>query len=290
MSAIASLWRTGRPRFPAYLSDGRGRDYYIKYTNGGYWENQFKVKKKPDYERPRYSNFHTLFHQAAPFKYWGNGNGRETYVLQKNGLFREEKPLCAYKLSDFLRNNQVLKGKSLTQKSRLFMSLSERKYNDELRAVEKKLIKRLYTIPMRNKKQKKLKIGDGFYPGSSENWQVGGLEYYEPKTEMGMGKTYTTFPKMNINEGQEEKKDGKNENKIHKHLNIETSPELATQNFRNKIKDSDILKVCQTDYHRNQKNFIKFNEPEFNRTVNAPFHFKPKPKQMNTISGYEYKE
>ena len=144
---MSSLWRTERPRFPLYSPDGRGRDYYIKYDNGGYWADQFQLRKHPDYERCRYSNFHTLFHQAAPFKYWGNGHGRETYILQTNGLFHEQKPLCAYKLTDFLRNT---KSKSLfnNYKKKLFMSVSEKRYNNELRQIEKKLIKRLYTEPM----------------------------------------------------------------------------------------------------------------------------------------------
>ena len=43
---MASLWRTQRPRFTLYQSDGLGRDYYIKYTNGGFWENQFVISKK----------------------------------------------------------------------------------------------------------------------------------------------------------------------------------------------------------------------------------------------------
>ena len=72
---MSTLWRTERPRFPLYSPDGRGRDYYIKFDNGGYWAEQFQLRKIPDYERPHYRNFHTLFHQAAPFKYWGNGHG-----------------------------------------------------------------------------------------------------------------------------------------------------------------------------------------------------------------------
>ena len=121
---MSSLWRTERPRFPLYSPDGRGRDYYIKFDNGGYWAEQFQLKKIPDYERPRYSNFHTLFHQAAPFKYWGNGHGRETYILQTNGLFHEQKPLCAYKLSDFLRDNKT---NTLLNnyKKKIFLSVSE---------------------------------------------------------------------------------------------------------------------------------------------------------------------
>ena len=171
---MSSLWRTERPRFPLYSPDGRGRDYYIKFDNGGYWAEQFQLRKIPDYERPHYKNFHTLFHQAAPFKYWGNGHGRETYILKTNGLFHEQKPLCAYKLIDFLRDNET---NSLFNKYKknLFISVSEKKYNNELRRIEKKLIKRLYTEPINNKKSLK----------QSRN--------YDGPLEEQMGKTVTGF-------------------------------------------------------------------------------------------------
>ena len=105
---MASLWRTQRPRFTLYQSDGLGRDYYIKYTNGGFWENQFVISKKPDYIRNKYNNFHSLFHMAAPFKYWGDGSGRENYILKCNGFYHDQKPLCSYELTDFLRNGKKL--------------------------------------------------------------------------------------------------------------------------------------------------------------------------------------
>jgi hypothetical protein len=151
---MSSLWRTERPRFPLYLSDGRGRDYYISYNNGGYWDSQFHIFKKPDYIRQRYSNFYTLFHPAAPFKYWGNGNGRETYILFANGLFKNPKSLASYKLSDFLRNSTSPSG---TQKN-IYLSCSEKKYNKKLRELEKDLVNRLYKKQM--KKNKKLKINN----------------------------------------------------------------------------------------------------------------------------------
>ena len=153
---MTSLWRTQRPRFPLYISDGCGRDYYIKFDNGGYWSTQFSLKKKPDYERPLYKNFHTLYHQAAPFKYWGNGHGRETYILKTNGLFHDQKPLCSYSLSDFLRGGVFSNKNNFRRK--LFLSVSEKKYNNELRKFEKKLTKRLYTEPINLKKMLKKKI------------------------------------------------------------------------------------------------------------------------------------
>ena len=147
---MANLWRTQRPRFPLYQSDGFGRDYYIKYTNGGYWENQFNLTKKPDYERPRYRNFHSLYHMAAPFKYWGDGSGRENYILKCNGFHHDQKPLCSYQLTDFLRNSKAPRN----LKKKVYLSVSENRYYQKLRNLEKKLVKRLYTDPMKAKKSR----------------------------------------------------------------------------------------------------------------------------------------
>ena len=151
---MANLWRTQRPRFPLYQSDGLGRDYYIKYTNGGFWENQFVISKKPDYVRNKYNNFHSLFHMAAPFKYWGDGSGREHYILKCNGLYHDQKPLCSYTLTDFLRNGKNIQGTPDMSRKKIYFSLSEIKYNQQLRNLEKKLVKRLYTDPLQKKKKK----------------------------------------------------------------------------------------------------------------------------------------
>jgi len=150
---MASLWRTQRPRFPQYISDGNGRDYYIKFNNAGYWEGQFKVFKKPDYEYPKYSNYHSLFHQTAPFKYYASGNGRETYIINSGGLYHDQRPLASYKLDDFLRGSKTMENMENSKPSRRrYLSLGEKKYNSQLKSLEKNLIKRLYKIPKKNKK------------------------------------------------------------------------------------------------------------------------------------------
>ena len=150
---MANLWRTQRPRFPLYQSDGLGRDFYIKYTNGGFWEDQFVISKKPDYIRPKYNNFHSLFHMAAPFKYWGDGSGREHYILKCNGLFHAQKSLCSFSLTDFLRNGKNINGMPDNFRKKVYKSLSEIKYNQKLRNLEKKLVYRLYTEPTKKKKK-----------------------------------------------------------------------------------------------------------------------------------------
>ena len=122
---MANLWRTQRPRFPLYQSDGLGRDYYIKFTNGGFWEDQFVLSKKPDYIRPKYNNFHSLFHMAAPFKYWGDGSGRENYILKCNGFIHDQKPLCSYTLTDFLRNGKKYMERAINENEIYDMFLND---------------------------------------------------------------------------------------------------------------------------------------------------------------------
>ena len=155
---MANLWRTQRPRFPLYQSDGFGRDYYIKYTNGGYWENQFYLRKKPDLERHRYNNFHSLYHLAAPVKYFANGSGRENYILQFNGFHHDQKPLCSYQLTDFLRNERYIKLSPAHLKKKAYLSVAENRYNKKLKSLEKQLVKRLYIDPMKEKEKKKQQL------------------------------------------------------------------------------------------------------------------------------------
>ena len=182
---MASLWRTQRPRFPQYISDGNGRDYYIKYNNAGYWESQFKVYKKPDYEYPKYSNYHSLFHQAAPFKYYATGNGRETYIINAGGLYHDQKPLACYKLDDFLRESKTMENVSKFQSKRRYLSLGEKKYNKQLKSLEKNMINRLYKIPKKNQK----------------NEETGTLPNLEVKKEFDMGDNLkNSNVKLNITE------------------------------------------------------------------------------------------
>ena len=147
---MAAIWRTERPRFPRYVSDGRGRDYYIMFNNGGYWENQFKLLKKPDYDYPKYNNHYSLFHQAAPFKYTPSGHGRENYIINSMGLCHDQRPLASYNLEEFLRSSPD--NKYLSRNN--FLSRDQKKYNSRLFSLEKQLVNRLYKVPMKIKKEK----------------------------------------------------------------------------------------------------------------------------------------
>ena len=294
---MSSLWRTERPRFPLYSPDGRGRDYYIKFDNGGYWAEQFHLRKVPDYERPRYRNFHTLFHQAAPFKYWGNGHGRETYILQTNGLFHEQKPLCAYKLSDFLRDSDR---NSLfnNYKKKLFMSVSEKKYNNELRRIEKKLIKRLYIQPMNIKKslsksrnceleEQMYKTSNGF---NSNKFKTEVFKTMDEEESIKLSNNYQNNDKNENYLTPRNNKDirfSKTCENFHKkkfksrNLNIKTDEDfdfkITNKTFK---KLFDYNKICSTLNYVKPKNDLRFIDPrsKYNRKMKVLFNFKPKPR------------
>ena len=304
---MSSLWRTERPRFPLYSPDGRGRDYYIKFDNGGYWAEQFQLRKIPDYERPHYRNFHTLFHQAAPFKYWGNGHGRETYILKTNGLFHEQKPLCAYKLIDFLRDNQTSTLFNKYKKN-LFMSVSEKKYNNELRRIEKKLIKRLYTEPMNIKKslQKSrnsdLTLDDQMrktYTGFNlkDNKELNNCQDENSKAnEHDFAKTTNNWNNQDTKFKSLDSKYKHRNIKFNKTCNNFYNKNSNAKDLKIKIDDTndsfhfnvtnrtfkkffDYNKICSTIGYIKPENDLRYIDPrsKYNRTMKVTFNF-PKPK------------
>lgn len=149
-----SLYRTARPRWTLYSSDGRGRDNYISYNNGGFWKlNQYAIRLKPKYDYNRYSNFHSLYHFAAPFKYYSDGQCRDSYIVAGTGLSHDTKPLCQYQLTDFLRS-----GENWRPKRPLYKSLAEKRINMQIKEIEKRMIYRLYTKPLLIKKEKERKM------------------------------------------------------------------------------------------------------------------------------------
>ena len=147
---VSSLYRTFRPSFNAYNSNGEGRDIYIQYNNGGFW----KMDILPGQNITKYSNqsnyrFRSLNHRAAPFKYQTDGSGRDSYISFNDGGLRiNTKPLTNYHLSDFLRqdNNNLLEwnktGSNWNKKK--YLSKAEIKYNKLIKNIEKGVVDRLY--------------------------------------------------------------------------------------------------------------------------------------------------
>jgi len=246
---MANLWRTQRPRFPLYQSDGLGRDFYIKYTNGGFWEDQFVLSKKPDYIRPKYNNFHSLFHMAAPFKYWGDGSGRENYILKCNGFIHDQKPLCSYSLTDFLRNGINFQGVPDNFGKKLYLSLAEIKYNQQLKNLQKKLVKRLYTEPMKKRKKIKIEIDDTIKD-----------KYGNPLKNFGY-QTCSNFSSSNRNVNSLDDKENnlfknKRENSYDNKI-LKNSKTLENNTLLNKIKNN--MKIKNYKNYANTLNTLDLN-------------------------------
>ncbi len=241
---MANLWRTERPRFPLYQSDGLGRDYYIKYTNGGYWENQFVLTKKPDYERPRYNNFHSLYHMAAPFKYWGNGSGRENYILKCNGFHHDQKPLCSYQLTDFLRNNLNSKGIPENYRRKIYFSVSEARYNQKLKNLEKQLVKRLYTEPMKQRRKKKEMMAE------EENKELNNNKIAK------YAKTFSNFSRNKENNYDRYNTELNGNNIIKQKIKIKNNISLDANNWRNKYKNKMSLNNFHTVENKKYDNTL----------------------------------
>ena len=154
---MSNLWRTKKNRMPIYIADGSGRDFYVKYNNAGYWKENYKVQQKTEYDYPKYNNYHTLYHIPAPVKYFAAGDGRDSYIINSTGMIRDSKPLASYGLNNFLRVNKSVEGHQKNKYKRNYLSESEKRHNNSLQSLEKQLVNRLYNIPMKLNKEKKMK-------------------------------------------------------------------------------------------------------------------------------------
>jgi hypothetical protein len=147
---VSSLYRTFSPTFNAYTVDGAGRDTYIGYNNGGFWNN--RIPPGTPYESTTSASnryrIRNVPKQVAPFKYYSDGSGRDSYILiNSGGLKREAKPLTNYHLKDFLRtpDSCILEYKpSSSSGRRHFVSKKEFEFNEQLRKNQRGIIERLY--------------------------------------------------------------------------------------------------------------------------------------------------
>ena len=63
-----------------YRTDWQGRDRYISYIHAGFWKDKH-METKQKFPHKKFEIFHSLFHHTASFKYYSDGNGRDTYIL-----------------------------------------------------------------------------------------------------------------------------------------------------------------------------------------------------------------
>ena len=178
---VSSLYRTFRPSFNAYNSNGEGRDIYIQYNNGGFWKMDILPGQNIS-QSPAQSNyrFRSLHHRAAPFKYRTDGSGRDSYISCNDGGLRlNSKPLSNYHLSNFLRegNDNLLEwnrtGSNWNKKR--YLSKAEIKHNKLIKKIENGVVDRLY-----NKEKHKF-IKDNFNNDKNQNFFKTENNWFERK-------------------------------------------------------------------------------------------------------------
>ena len=150
--SLNNLGRTAKGNFALYSSDGMGRDGYITYNDGGFWKDNIKIVKiKPDYQKYKYKSFHSLNHFAAPFKYYTDGTGRDSYILhQSDGMIKNFEPLATQNLSKFLRSENK------NYKQKIFLTKYEKDYLNKLRKIQNNVVKRLYYMGIKTYKNNKM--------------------------------------------------------------------------------------------------------------------------------------
>lgn len=143
MRRSANLERTVKTNIILYKTDGMGRDGYITYNNGGFWKKNIKqINLKKDYPRNKYNIFHSLIHQAAPFNYYNDGSGRDTYVANFNsGLVKPFESLANQRLTKFLRRNN---SSSDCTGYKAFLSKSEIENLKKIHKIQNNVTNRLY--------------------------------------------------------------------------------------------------------------------------------------------------
>jgi hypothetical protein len=150
---ISSLYRSFSPRMTLYNTDGNGRDTYINYNNGGFWVQGVKrpmgqkVKQVSEKYKIKYGG-----KNVAPFKYYSDGSGRDSYVIwESGGLKHDFHSLNEFHLKDVLRSPKDCifefnenKARDGSRKKIVYVSKQELEVNDYLKQNQRGIIKRLY--------------------------------------------------------------------------------------------------------------------------------------------------
>ena len=158
-----------KDKYVPYPCDGRGRDRYIGYNNGGFFVKNLSISTNKN-NKDTGTAFDTKINNRYPispsikapnFHYHADGNGRDSYIISNGGgLYYDSKSLNSYKLIDFLRNNEPSYTKSHTiNTENMRCSQMQMRYNKFLREKEKSVINRLYEQEKIKRKNLKISIG-----------------------------------------------------------------------------------------------------------------------------------
>lgn len=94
------------PGIPKYLNDGKGRDTYISFSNGGFSNYPYSNSYKKDFYEISHKNYHADLYMRRPIvKYNMDGNGRD-YFIHQNILSEHCKLKDSSDFPNLLRNGR----------------------------------------------------------------------------------------------------------------------------------------------------------------------------------------
>lgn len=263
---MTSIYRTYKKTHVPYFGDGCGRESYILYNGGGYFPNK-NMLSNPEGSRRTGTNLDTkitykykspFYNKAPNFHYFGNGNGRETYILKNGGgLYYDEKPLNAFKLLDFLRSQEKDK---IMNNEKIIVSKSAAKYNKILKLKEKDIINRLY-------EKEKAKFIRPRPIETEANVRYNTIDHCEseclPKLNMSRNDTYQNNT-LGLNIDQTKSSENLDENLIVKpKINIKKSgifmrrhlKDIPKEEFRNSMEKINLFNVKNRKLRENRCSF-----------------------------------
>ena len=96
------------PGIPKYLNDGKGRDTYISFFNGGFSNYPYSNSYKKDFYENYHKGYHADLYKRRPIiKYNMDGNGRD-YFIHQNILSEHCKLKDSSDFPHMLRNGREL--------------------------------------------------------------------------------------------------------------------------------------------------------------------------------------
>jgi len=277
--SVINLGRTTKGNIVFYSSDGMGRDGYITYNDGGFWKDNIRqITLKPDYPKNNYKIFHSLNHQAAPFNYYSDGSGRDSYVIQHNGgLVKHFEPMAKQKLSNFLRNENS----NTFIKRKIFLTKSQKNLLSSMKKRQDNVVKRLY-----NSSIEKMKNNNKFHTkslsGYFNNNYINNLDHISPIKNYNIKEPSFNKYKENRNNNNKflnpMKENGEKNlfNKILKNRNISKNNSMKNITYIQTRDNTGKVKILNNQKINSSSISYKFNNSlnNFRRNENNMIMFK----------------
>ena len=217
------------PSIPLYKNDGKGRDTYISFSNGGFSNYPYSNSYKRDFYQINYKRNHPDLYMRRPIgKYTADGNGRDFFIHQN--ILSEHS-----KLTDFSDFPNMLRNETGMNEFRIYRCNTRSKF-------EKNLINRIFY---------------GKCPGIKDRLMKPKVKFNQ-KIKSNDLKFSLTNPNFNENEKGKEN-ESINVKKITKN-NSETD-NRSKNHIANGENKFNLNKKMSKSIHQNKKSQINNTEP-----------------------------